>query len=260
MFFLDAHCHIYPCFSVENFFHSFFENVQSIQQNTSNTITQSGIILTETNACNFYKALHHDASVIERLKQNGYEKINDCYISTHDTSAPTLKIYPGRQISSIERIEVLALLREEPLPENMPLETLLEEIRSKNGLPVINWAPGKWSGKRGGLIQAYLKDNPQNILLGLTSLLPEGFPYPQIIIKGIQSNIPIIHGSDPLPFKGQESLAGSYGMLMPSFKEIPSHVDLIEILKKTEHTPTGNRNSFLKSFYRLLRHEIQRRT
>jgi hypothetical protein len=260
MFFLDAHCHIYPCFSIEKFFVSYFKNLQSIQQNASVNITLSGIILTETNDCNFYQALQNDASILERLKLKGFEKSNDCFISTHDASAPPLKIYPGRQVSSTEKIEVLALLREEPLPENLPFETLLEEIRSKNGLPVINWAPGKWSGKRGRHVESYIKDNPENILLGLTSLLPEGFPYPKLILKGMQSDIPIVYGSDPLPFKGQEFLAGSYGMLLPSLKDIPSPIDLLKVLKKPVHTATGKRNSILKAFFRVLRHEIKRRT
>lgn len=259
MFFLDAHCHIYPCFSIETFFDSFFKNIREIEHQTSSIITHSGIILTETNTCNFHTALHHDSSMLEKLRKHGYERINDCFISSQDPSAPPLKIYPGRQVSSIERIEVLALFREEPLPEDLSLETLLKEIRSQNGLPVINWAPGKWSGKRRKLVESYLKHHSKEALLGLSSLLPEGFSYPKIILDGMQADIPIIYGSDPLPFKGQESLAGSYGMLFPLLQDVPPPADFARILEKPPHSSSGKRSSILNTLYRLLGNEIQRR-
>jgi hypothetical protein len=255
MFFLDAHCHFYDCYSLENFLHAAFNN--TMQASATAPLGGAGIILTERNDCNFYSRLLSDDTLHTDITALGYQQ--DKNILSHTDYPVPLVFYPGRQVSTIEKIEVLALFYEQTLPENMSLETLVSHIHTSGAVPVVNWAPGKWLGKRGRIVREFVTKHPDKIALGITSLLPEGLPYPALIEDTATLNIPLIAGSDPLPFSGQESLACSYGMLFQSLTDQPSETDISSALLGNNVTIAGKRSSITNTCIRVLRNELTRR-
>ncbi len=264
MFFLDAHSHFYECFSLETFLSSIYRNIEKLPEQSS--LDGAGIILTERNDCNFYRRLIEDTKLHKKLSSLGYIQ-NANTIEKRDHALPChalpLNFYPGRQVSSSEKIEVLALFYKNLLPENIPLNELINHIRESGAIPVINWAPGKWLGKRGDLIRKFLNENSNGnsagITLGITSLLPKYFPYPSIIRESSARNIPLVAGSDPLPFKNQELLPASYGMLFDSLPDKASDEEIkTEILNK-KYRITGQRSSLPASILRVFSNEIIRR-
>jgi hypothetical protein len=255
MFYLDAHCHFYECFSLEIFLQDAFKNAANSTSSVS--FTSFGIILTERNDCNFYERLFSDQSLSNDITVLGYK--HDKNLVFDKSNSLSLIFYPGRQVSTNEKIEVLALFCRDPLPENMSLEDLTQHISKSGAIPVINWAPGKWTGKRGRVVQEFVTKNPEKITLGITSLLPEHLPYPSIVRKAFTTDIPLIAGSDPLPFSGQESLACSYGMLFPSLSDQPSDHEIKEAIMNKTGTITGQRSSIPGSFIRLFKNELARR-
>ncbi|HMO19278.1 MAG TPA: hypothetical protein PKA63_14525 [Oligoflexia bacterium] len=261
MFFLDAHAHFYPDYSYSLYFDSLFKNIEKLKEHTKDeedVLQAAGIILTERNDCSFYRTMLDSNSFPTELKGKYYMKGDVIYSLTNPTLTP-VRFYPGRQVSTIERIEVLALLREEPLPENIKLETLISLISESGGIPVINWAPGKWMGERGRIVKETLLNNQQNLLLGITTLLPLNFPFPPLLFLGKKLGINCIGGSDPLPFSGEEKLVGTFGMAFPALDTAPELHALKHLLLRSPYSFIGRRNNFAEVLYRLIRNEFVRR-
>ena len=85
-------------------------------------------------------------------------------------------------------------------------------IKQNCGIPALNWAPGKWFGKRGKIVDEQIeKQSAENIFLGETTMRPTVWLKPKLIKKAEQKGFRVIAGSDPLPFKGEDNEIGSFG-------------------------------------------------
>jgi len=92
---------------------------------------------------------------------------------------------------------------------------IIQRVRANGGLPVLNWAPGKWFFGRGRVVAETLAAcSPQELLIGDTTLRNTLWPVPRLMQRARQSGFRIIAGSDPLPFAGEERLVGSYGFTL----------------------------------------------
>jgi hypothetical protein len=248
---LDPHLHLYPCYK-DNFFHSLYKNLNHLARNTKNQVL--GGILTERDDCRVYQSLLE--SSVQTLRQYKIELIANK--GTHlelNLDSKVLVIYPGIQAQSRERIEVLGLFTTKFQGKNLPLIELIQSIKESNGLPVINWAPGKWSSVRGNIIRDYLDAHSANLLLGISKILPKGFSLPNIIKE---NNLPFIVGSDPLPVKGDEKVAGTIGIEFKDLESLSSD-EIGKKLLENNFSKLGAFNSLPQAFIRLLKNEISRR-
>lgn len=258
MIFIDTHVHYYPEYNFKDFFFAMHKNLKSIIHNDKINISGAGIILTERNDCNFFTDLLKKNVYAEACEQCGiYIKDTTIHLTNYSDNVPPITLYPARQVSTSEKIEVLALFQEEPLPEGLSLNKLIEHIHLHNAIPVLNWAPGKWLGKRGFLIREFLDKNKDPLLFGITSLLSRGFPYPRIIQQ--YSSIPVLAGSDPLPFSGQEKYPCSFGVVIPEIKSPPDQRELKEILLNDLFEIHGSRDYPMSTAIRLLKNEFSRK-
>lgn len=248
---LDPHLHLYPCYK-DSYFHTLKKKLEHLAKSTSAPVL--GGIFTERDDCRVYQSLLE--SSVQTLRQYKIDHIANK--GTHlelNLDSKVLVIYPGIQAQSRERIEVLGLFTTTFQEKNLPLIDLIQSIKESNGIPVINWAPGKWTGNRGDLIQDYLRSNKDNLLLGISKILPKGFSLPNIIKE---NSLPFIVGSDPLPFKGDESVAGTIGIELKDLKSL--NVDEIKSrLLENNFAKLGEANSLPQAFIRLLKNEISRR-
>jgi len=127
-----------------------------------------------------------------------------------------LTVIAGRQVVAQEGLEVLALCCHETFADGQPVEQTIEKVIEHGGLPVLPYGVGKWSGARGKLLngllhgalgeQLFLGDNAGRLALS-------GEPQP--FAEARRRDRWILPGTDPLPFAGQASCVGRFGMVLP---------------------------------------------
>jgi hypothetical protein len=174
-----------------------------------------------------------------------------------------LVIFPGRQIITEEGLELLALGSDARVPERLPFAEAKRQVVELGALPVLNWAPGKWFFSRGRQVQRILEEEAHDSLaICDTTLRPKLWRRPGLMCLAQTRGFPVIAGSDPLPFCGEEQLIGSYGIIskadfllarpFASFKQAV-------IGEAKNFSAVGERSGSLHFLARYLRNEMERR-
>jgi hypothetical protein len=202
----DGHVHLYGCYDLSRFFSRALSSLGTLAPPGD----ALGIFLTERAGCDFFRNTCCQHAEFVPLEQRG-EHIVAGRIGE-------LFMFAGRQIATLERLEVLALCSNESFTDGLTFEESLAQVRASGALPVLPWSPGKWIGKRGRIIETALADaKPGELLLADSSLRPRGFPEPAAFRHARSRGFGIIAGTDPLPYSGQESEVGTFGFRMPHF-------------------------------------------
>lgn len=124
-------------------------------------------------------------------------------------------LFPGAQIATRERLEVLALCTRARVPDGLPLDETLARVQAAGGLPALPWALGKWTGRRGAQVARHAREaSPGALLFGDSALRPRGWPEPAPLRLARTRGLPMIAGSDVLPWGGEETRAGQYATLL----------------------------------------------
>lgn len=202
----DGHVHLYGCYD--------FSRLLSLASSSLGTLARPGealgIFLTERAECDFFRAACCRHAEFVPLERQGEEIVAG--------RIGELFVFAGRQIATSERLEVLALCSNDSFADGLTFEESLAQVRASGALPVLPWSPGKWTGKRGRIIERVLADaKPGELLLADSSLRPRGIPEPVVFQNARSRGFGIIAGTDPLPFPGQESEVGTFGFRLPHF-------------------------------------------
>jgi hypothetical protein len=217
---IDAHVHIYDFYDKESVFASAISNLKNIAARDRISNPYFGLALTERYDSFFFRETFRNEKIdglpecrVERVTEGGKA------MRVYSADSEPILILPGRQIVSCERLEILSFLVDIDLKDRaLSFSEIFKIIWSEGGIPVVNWAPGKWLFKRGQIVQELIEsDEYRPILLGDTSLRPNVYPEPDLMKLGRRFGVKTIAGSDPLPFGGEEKLIGSYGMILPEF-------------------------------------------
>ncbi len=129
----------------------------------------------------------------------------------HPAHPHPLLVFAGRQIVTAERLEVLALTRDLDVIDGLSISETLQRVHDGGAWPCLAWAPGKWWGRRGRILSELLANQSQRVAIGDTALRPRGWREPSLMQAAAQRNLPVLAGSDPLPFPGEEKRGGQYG-------------------------------------------------
>ncbi len=128
---------------------------------------------------------------------------------------PPLWLFPGRQVATRERLEVLALFGDSAPADGRPAAETLAAVSASPALAVLNWAPGKWWFGRGRIVAGLARTAPAGtVWLGDTTLRPHGWPLPPLMRWQRRHGRGVLAGTDPLPLPGEEALAGSYACVV----------------------------------------------
>lgn len=131
-----------------------------------------------------------------------------------DGAVPLLLV-AGRQAATAERLEVLALGTDSPLPDRASLHATLNAARATGGLAVLPYGVGKWTGARGQMVRQIIeRDGDDTPLLGDNANRMAGLPTPALLRDAATRGLPVLPGSDPLPLPGQLQRIGSYGLVI----------------------------------------------
>ena len=251
---LDAHAHIYPFHHVPRLLLAALDHMPRIAPSDLRVLC-----LAERADCAFFQALAQDEIQLpgDRWRVTAWDSAGGVKIR-HLPDHREIWILAGRQIVSAERIEVCSLFSDEPVADGLPARDILRTILAQGGLPALDWAPGKWLFGRGRLVRRLAAEfPPSQLLLVDTSLRFPGWPAPRLYAAARRQGRALLAGSDPLPFAGEEDMAGTYycSFTMPALED---PVRLVEPLRaalasgRLSIRPEGRRDS-LPSVLRRLR-------
>ena len=201
----DTHVHFYPCYDAVLALHSLRTHLSLLDRDAV-----CMAFLAERSDCNFFAGFEENVAPL--LSANAEIRRLDGAVHLCEPDYPELYIFPGRQIVTRERIEVLSLTVDPQIVDGLPAEEVVGRIRQAKGIPVVSWAPGKWFFSRKKVVEHLLDINsPGSLLIGDTSLRPTCWPRPRLMAEAARRGFTVISGSDPLPFTGEEQVLGCYG-------------------------------------------------
>ncbi len=212
---IDGHVHLYPVFdllkAVENGLENLFLNAKKKNINLNDEVPIW--LLVERSDTNFFDELSNSPEKYNQGEIKLVKAKDNLTIKVEKEKETILYILAGRQLVTKENLEVLSLVSDFNVPDKeKPMDEIIQLIRDAGGIPALNWAPGKWFGSRGKIINEQIeKQSPENIYIGETTMRPTVWLKPKLIKKAENRGFRVMAGSDPLPFRGEEKEIGSFG-------------------------------------------------
>jgi hypothetical protein len=213
--FIDTHVHIYPVFSLDALFDAAVENFARAAGSLGLAAAprDAMLLLTETVDDHAFEALASGELRPERWQVASTAE--PAVLRVSHEKQPPLWLVAGRQIATREDLEVLALGATARFPDGEPFESSIAAADQAAAVTALPWGFGKWWGGRGAIIERvmrtprarplYLGDNGGRLALSTR---------PKLLSRGESFGLKVLPGTDPLPFAGQESRVGAFGMLL----------------------------------------------
>lgn len=257
---IDGHVHLYDVFDLSYAFRVSLRNFINSQRTTKNRHDAIKVwMMTERHNCEVFSrldSLEIDGYRIDKTKEPESRVVRDA-----DTGEPLFYILAGRQIVTTENLEVCALATLCRCGhKKLSTADTIQSIYENGGIATLNWAPGKWFGARGRIVQNMLDSHlPSKLFISDTTMRPRFWPVPRLMKFALKNGFKLICGSDPLPFPGEENILGSYATLTSGeFDEnIPADsVRAIFLNPATDLQPCGHRSglfSFIRRQWKIMK-------
>lgn len=162
---------------------------------------------------NRVRSLKCDAAVLfltERLDCSFYQQkapAGAAKLLLHDADGLSVLLVPGFQCITQEGLEVHALNTLIRPPEKLSLAETVKSVIESGARAVIPFGVGKWFGRRGKVLDAFLNTPlASQVFLSDSRHRPLGWPTPRHF-----SGRKILNGSDPLDLSGEERALLSFG-------------------------------------------------
>lgn len=251
---VDAHVHMQHCFSWSQFFYSAYRNFQKMALSLEKDFS-AVLLLSEAAGVQYFRDLFV-LSDKERLIQSQllgewqlFKTEESCSIEVRSRQGESLLIIAGRQIVTLEKLEVLALLSDTQFMDGLPLSQIVSEIKAEGAIPVIPWGAGKWLGGRGKLLTKFIETmSESNMFLGDNGGRPTFWKHPAHFELARSKGLSVLPGSDPLPLLGEVERIGSYGFYLSgklSTRQPAAELKHHLLSKHTTLTPYGDLRSSL---------------
>lgn len=208
MVILDTHAHFYPVYSAGDFLHAALSNFE--RHGGADAAACRLLCLVDPSG------LATDAFLTETVRtHHGWTFActgSRGAVQARAADGRDLYLLPGRQIVSRENLEILGLnCRMDTADRRFPLAGLIDAIRAAGGVPVIPWGVGKWTGARGAIVRSLIQTRRDFFLADNGNRL-RGSPVPALLSEGRKQGIPVLSGSDPLPFPGESGRIATHGV------------------------------------------------
>lgn len=134
-----------------------------------------------------------------------------------------IAVVAGRQIRAEEGLEILAFGTREVPPDGAPFGEALHIAFSIAPLVIVPWGFGKWVGMRGELVRRALERHGDRLCLGDSGGRPGILPSPRLFRVARALNVPVLSGSDPLPFPSHVRAVARLGSILdvtPDFNRL----------------------------------------
>lgn len=251
----DGHVHIHDCFPLDAFFDAAWKNFRQVQPRFTAVAGPASFILflTESRGVHYFQRFRELAEVpregeINSLMRWWFQETGEAIsLRAVGEKGKSLMLISGRQIVTKENLEVLGLGLAQEIPDGMSILQTIEAVLAQQGLPVVPWGFGKWSGRRGKIIRELIDSKEgRTFFVGDNGNRPLFYPLPALIKAATERGIPNLPGSDPLPFASEADRPGSFGFAVEtSLSTEKPAVDLIAQLQSDKLTlkPFGKKES-----------------
>jgi len=203
----DTHLHLYACYNPGRAITCLAGNLNELAGRDAARLG----FLAERHDCSFFASLVGGEMKTEPSTPQIRSNTGGESLVVEEENGGGLYLFPGRQVVTAERIELLALATSADLPDGMSAVEAIEKTLGEGGVPVLAWAPGKWFFGRGRVVGKLLERfDPAALLIGDSSLRPTIWPEPRLMRRARHLGFRVVAGSDPLPFPGEEVMMGSY--------------------------------------------------
>lgn len=218
---VDGHVHIYNCFSIPRLFDAAYQNFTDAAR-VINPDANYTCVLLLTEACDdhWFRKLKScsgksTGELCQQIRPWSIRSLGeDCALMAECDSGEQLLIVAGRQIRTSEGLELLALAVDELFEDGRPLHECVDLARSRDAIPVIPWAVGKWLGDRGKVLTKMLAEaSIGDFYLGDNSGRPVFWRNPSHFAMARRRGIRILPGSDPLPIAAEMRRVGRFGFI-----------------------------------------------
>jgi hypothetical protein len=222
MLLVDAHVHIYDCFDVQVFLNSALANFEAeAARHARAGAFEAAMLLTETARDHWFERLTSYARSASGCRNPGlagwtfHPTRETCSLWARSESGSGFFVIAGSQIVTAEDLEVLALMTTRQFKDGLPLRQVMQTVKQSGALAAIPWGFGKWTGRRGRIVEEILRQaQPLGLFLGDNSGRPLFFPRPAQFKLADSRGIRTLPGSDPLPFASESWRPGSFGFLL----------------------------------------------
>lgn len=223
MIFVDSHVHAYDCFDSDLLLDSALNNFQEAakQHAIVHQPLSYVLLLAEGKKESWFQSLsatfetHRQGKKIVRWSAVDSGEENSLMVCRNNSPENKIHVVAGRQVVTMENIEVLALFMKQPLPDGLPLPETVARVIQLGGIPVLPWGVGKWQGKRGRIIKKFLMHHESgHLFLGDNGGRPHFWPTPNLFAMAGKKGVVVLPGSDPLPLPGEALRVGSFGFYL----------------------------------------------
>lgn len=213
---VDGHVHIYDCYDLDKFFDTAVRELEKsfglLYRGVESVVHQKILLLTEGKGNDYFKQWQEKGT---EASPHGYwfgETGEEISLELFKGEQPVGYVVRGRQIVTRENLEVLSIASSQWIPDGLPIEEVIQRLVEKEEIAVLAWGFGKWLFKRGKVISREIeKSTSQYLVVGDNSGRPVFWPTPGLFKKARKAKIPLIGGSDPLPFSQETAKVGTYG-------------------------------------------------
>ena len=247
----DAHVHLYPVYDPGVALETLARQLRAHAAPEANPFLMA--FLAESQGHDFFSKLRKQPDMI--LPHRVIPGPEDRCLTVQLKTGFSLCLVAGRQMATHERLEVLGLGLETPIPDGLSAEDTIRRIQDSGGLPVLPWALGKWLFARGKQVERLLREESRMVrAVGDSSMRPPCWPRPRAFKLAAQQGLAVLPGSDPLPFAGEERMMGAYGFACEgAFEEGKPLSSFRRLLKESPSAfwPVGHRSGLLEVFRRM---------
>jgi hypothetical protein len=213
-FLIDAHVHCHGCFAAPAFLDHAAAGFTAAARGLDLAARPIGwLLFAELPDDHYFDDLRHG-----RLESPGWTLAatrEDASLIARRPDGTTIVLVAGRQATTSEGLEVLALGSDAPLADGERLATTIERVRASGAVAVLPWGFGKWWGRRGRTITRYLETAAGGgVFLGDNASRPEVLPAPPQFAQGAARGLFVLPGSDPLPLSAAVAKVARYGCVL----------------------------------------------
>lgn len=209
---VDAHVHCHPSFTWNAFLSAAWNNFGVAARRLNLPKAVGCLLLTESRGMRRFGELLTQESIghwsIARTSE-------PCSVTCRDVEGEAIIIIAGRQIVTREGLEVLALACDHRFTDGQPLVGLIQQVNALGGVAVVPWGFGKWWLRRGTIVRRLLRSQRNlRVALGDNGGRARFSPRPRLFARAEAFGIPVLPGSDPLPFTSEINRVGSFGFVL----------------------------------------------
>ena len=251
---IDAHVHLHDCYPPARFFEHAAENFKRAARTHGWHPASGALLFTESARVDWFGRL-----AAGRVDTGAWdvEPGADGGSLLARNEAGRLLLVPGRQVVTLEGVEVLLLGIRATVPDRLPVREVLAEGERLGALRVIPWGVGKWLFGRGRLLNDLIDAaRPgDGFFLGDSAGRPFFWANPRHFARAAGRGIRVLPGTDPLPFLSEVTRPGSFGFRLAWPGDAPVSGEAIKAALRRGDvplTPYGR----LERFVPFVRHQV----